>query len=89
MSCGRRWAGWPGCPAAGGLLARNMAVARDPEALPSWRRSATLPRAVSATARGQVLYRASLILAAKGGALREVTVGDVMELFDAQAKPPG
>ena len=80
--------GWlaGGGPAAGGLLARNMAVARDPEGFAQLAALCDATPGVSATARGQVLYRASLILAAKGGALREVTVGDVMELFDAQAK---
>ncbi len=80
--------GWlaGGGPAAGGLLARNMAVARDPEGFAQLAALCDATPGVSATARGQVLYRASLILAAKGGTLREVTVGDVMELFDAQAK---
>ena len=79
--------GWlaGGGPAAGGLLARNMAVARDPEGFAQLAALCDATPGVSATARGQALYRASLILAAKGGAVREITVGDVMELFDAQA----
>jgi integrase len=74
-----------GGPAGGGLLARNMAVARDPEGFAELAaRCDTIP-GVSATARAQVLYRATLVLAAKGGKLGDVTVGDVVELFDAQA----
>jgi len=31
------------------------------------------------------LYRAALIVAAKGGTLTDITVGDVLELLDAEA----
>jgi len=39
---------------------------------------------VSPSARSQTIYRAALIVAAKGGMLNDIVVGDVVELLDAQ-----
>lgn len=75
-----------GGPANGGLLVRNMAAARDPEGFARLAAACDADRSVSVMTRGQTLYRAALILAAKGGTLRDITVGDVVELFDAQVK---
>jgi integrase len=40
---------------------------------------------VSPTAATRTAYRAALILAAKGGTLADITIGDVLELLDAEA----
>ncbi|MDT4937273.1 MAG: hypothetical protein QOG80_944, partial [Pseudonocardiales bacterium] len=37
-------------------------------------------------ARGQTLYRTAMIIAAKGGTIGDIVVGDLLELFDAQAE---
>jgi hypothetical protein len=45
--------------------------------------------AVSAAARGHTLRRAALILAAKGGVLAGIIIGDVLELLDTEADVHG
>jgi integrase len=75
-----------GGPATGGLLVRNMAAARDPEGFAQLAAGCDATPGIARIAKAQVLYRAALVLAAKGGTLKEVTVGDVLELFDAQAR---
>jgi integrase len=40
---------------------------------------------VSPTAATRTAYRAALILAAKGGTIADITIGDVLELLDAEA----
>jgi integrase len=69
----------------GGLFVRTMRAVRDPEGFARLAASCAADPAVSAVAGGQVLFRAALIMAAKGGTLTDVTVGDVVELLDAQA----
>ncbi len=73
-----------GGPAHGGLLVRNLAVSRDPEGFARLAAACDADPSVSAAARSQTIYRAALIIAAKGGALGDITVGDVVELLDAQ-----
>jgi len=75
-----------GGPANGGLLVRNMAAARDIEGFAQLAARCDADPGVSAVARSQVLYRAAIIVAAKGGLLSDVVVGDLVELFDAQAE---
>jgi integrase len=74
-----------GGPAGGGLLVRNMAAARDPDGFAELVARCDITPGAAKVAKAQVLYRAALVLAAKGGSLKDVTVGDVLELFDAQA----
>jgi integrase len=73
-----------GGPAHGGLLARNLAVSRDPEGFARLATDCDADPSVSGVARSQTIYRAALIVAAKGGTLHDITVGDVVELLDAQ-----
>lgn len=75
-----------GGPANGGLLVRNMAAARDIEGFAQLGARCDDDPGISAVARSQVLYRAAIIVAAKGGLLSDVVVGDLVELFDAQAE---
>lgn len=69
--------------ARGGLLARNLEACRDPDGfarLAERCREALL----SAPVAGQVRYLAAQILAGKGGGIAQITIGDVLELFDAE-----
>ena len=40
---------------------------------------------MSPAAATRTTYRASLILAAKGGTIADITIGDLLELLDAEA----
>lgn len=72
-----------GGPARGGLLARTLEQCRDPD---GFTRLAERCRGagMAATGAGQVRFHAAQILAAKGGAIVDIAVGDVLELFDAE-----
>ena len=74
-----------GGPARGGLV-RDLAASRDPGGFARLRAPCDADPSVSVVARGQPLYRAAMIIAAKGGALGDIIVGDLLELFDAQAE---
>jgi integrase len=72
-------------------LARVMAAYRDPAGFA--RLAGLCDRgsggAVPKTARTRTLRRAAVILAAKGGALTGITIGDVLELLDTEAEVLG
>ncbi len=70
--------------ANGGLLVRNLAASRDPEGFTRLATACDDDPRVSPSARSQTIYRAALIVAAKGGMLNDIVVGDVVELLDAQ-----
>jgi hypothetical protein len=72
-----------GALARGGRLVAAM-TARDPDGFARLRTCCVEDDAVNTAAAGQSAYRTALILAAKGGGLGEVTVGDVVELLDAE-----
>jgi integrase len=81
--------GWLLAGAAGQRsLVRNLTASRDPDGFTGLRALCDGDPAVSPVARNQTLYRAALIVAAKGGVLAEITVGDVMELFGAEDDGP-
>ena len=65
-------------------LVRNLAASRDRGGFARLRALCDGDPSVLAVARNQALYRSALIVAAKGGTLADITVGDVMELFDAE-----
>ena len=69
-------------------LVRNLAASRDPGGFARLRALCEGDPGVTGVARNQTLYRAALIVAAKGGALADITVGDVLELFDAEDDGP-
>jgi hypothetical protein len=65
-------------------LARNMIHARDPE---GFARLVTLCRqdpAIRSQAESHILFRAAVIVAAKGGVLADITIGDVLEVLDTE-----
>ena len=74
-----------GGPARGGLLLRTLVASRDPGGFARLAAACDAAPGVSVVARGQTLYRAAMIVAAKGGVLGDIVVGDLLELFDAQA----
>jgi hypothetical protein len=73
-----------GGPARGGLLVRTMASARDPE---GFARIAARDGqvGVTGTTGSQLRYRAAQIVAAKGGDVAAITVGDVAAQWAAGA----
>ena len=78
------WLVAAGCDAE---LARAMAAFRDPQGfarladLCDHGRGGPVPK----TARSHTLRRAAVIMAAKGGMLADIQVGDVLELLDTEA----
>lgn len=78
------WLVGGGFARGGGLLVRNIEACRDLDGFTRLRAVCDDDPGVSALARGRMLYRSALIVAAKGGGLTEITVGDVVELFDAE-----
>lgn len=68
-----------------GALVRHLARSRDPEGFTRLRALCHRDPAVSAAAGSLTLYRSALLVAAKGGTLTEISIGDVLELLDAEA----
>ena len=68
-------------------LARAMSALRDPGGFARLRAlcDGGSAAAVSKTARTRTLRRAAVILAAKGGMLADITIGDLLELLDTEA----
>jgi integrase len=65
-------------------LARNMIYARDPEGFARLRQLCQEP-GITPGAAGKVLFRCAVIIAAKGGVLAGITIGDVLEVLDAES----
>jgi hypothetical protein len=83
----RPWLGWLAAPGiSAGALARNLQVSRDPDGFRRLRASCAADTHVTAPARQATMGRAAIIVAAKGGMLSEVTVGDFLELLDAEVQ---
>lgn len=70
--------------ARGGLLARNLQASRDPDGFARLGEACREDRRISSTVAGQIRYLASQIVAAKGGGIANITVGDLLELFDVE-----
>ena len=68
-----------------GVLVREVARTRDREGSARLRARCDADPDVTAASRKHTLYRSALIVAAKGGTLADITVGDVLELLDAEA----
>ncbi|MFI6958620.1 tyrosine-type recombinase/integrase [Nocardia sp. NPDC050408] len=78
-----------GCLVAGaagkGSLTRNLARHRDPQGFARLRSLCDADPHVSAYAASLTLRRSAEIIAAKGGILTDITVGDALELMDCEA----
>jgi hypothetical protein len=68
----------------GGALARCMARIRDGEGFARLRELCDRDPHASAAAQGHSVHRAAVIIAAKGGAIADITIGDTLELLDAE-----
>lgn len=68
-----------------GVLVRNLARARDLEGFTRLQQLGDTDPDVRPPDAKMALHRTSLILAAKGGNITDITVGDVVELLDAEA----
>ena len=68
------------------MFVRTMTASRDPDGFARLAAACDADPGVSAVARSQALYRAAMIMALKGGTLGDITVGDVVELLDAQVE---
>lgn len=75
-----------GGPAQGGLLVRNLAAIRDRDGFARLAAACDATPNVSAVAKSQTLYRAAIIVAAKGGGIDDIVVGDVVELLGLQTE---
>ncbi len=71
--------------AKNGGLVRSLARSRDPDGFERLKAHCDRDPDVSKSAGTLTLYRAALIIAAKGGTIAEIAVGDVLELLDAEA----
>ncbi len=65
-------------------LARNMICSRDPAGFARLRRLCQDDPAITPEAQGKVVFRSAVIIAAKGGTLTDITIGDVLEILDAE-----
>ncbi|MGO9218687.1 MAG: tyrosine-type recombinase/integrase [Streptosporangiaceae bacterium] len=65
-------------------LARNMICSRDPAGFARLRRLCHDDPAITPEAQGKVVFRSAVIIAAKGGTLTDITIGDVLEILDAE-----
>ncbi len=65
-------------------LARNMIRSRDPEGFAKLRLRCEDDPAVPPDAQSDILFRTAVIIAAKGGRLADITIGDVLEILDAE-----
>jgi integrase len=72
-----------------GALVGDLATCRDPDGFAQLRALCAADPSVPPAAANRTLYRAAQILAAKGGTLRDVTVGDVVELLAVEAAVRG
>lgn len=66
-------------------LARNMIRSRDPEGFDELRQLCQDDPGITLHAQRRILFRTAVIIAAKGGVLADITVGDVLEVLDAEA----
>lgn len=79
--------GWLVAAGAGAsAVARGVIRTRDGGGFAELRELCDRDPDVSEVAAGHVLHRAALIIAAKGGAVREITIGDVLELLDTETR---
>jgi hypothetical protein len=72
-----------------GSLARTMAAMRDPAGFAELRARCSADPKVAQAALTRNLYRAAALVSAKGGTIRDITPGDVLDGLDAEAAARG
>jgi hypothetical protein len=65
-------------------LVRNMIYGRDGAGFERLRQLCQQDPAIKPATLGDIMFRSAVIAAAKGGALADITVGDVLEILDAE-----
>jgi hypothetical protein len=65
-------------------LARNMIRARDPQGFERLRLLCGNDLAITPHAQSHILFRTAVIIAAKGGQVADITIGDVLQILDAE-----
>ena len=65
-------------------LARNMIRSRDQEGFARLARACDDDPGITPHAQKHVLFRAAVIIAAKGGTVADITIGDVLEILGAE-----
>jgi integrase len=65
-------------------LARNMICSRDPEGFARLNQLCQDDPAITPAAQAKVAFRTAVIIAAKGGVLADITIGDILEVLDAE-----
>ena len=68
----------------GRRVAYDMVRARDPEGFERLQLACEQDPAITPVAERHATYRCAVLIAAKGGGLADITVGDVLELLDAE-----
>jgi len=81
------WLAAGGCDHGG--LARAMAASRDPGGFAQLRALGEADQGATTAKTARTLRRAAVILAAKGGVLTSITIGDLLELLDIEASVHG
>jgi hypothetical protein len=72
-----------------GPFLTTVAQTRDPAGFARLRNGCAADPGTSEIATGLTVHRAAVIVAAKGGILTDITIGDVLELLDAEANVRG
>ncbi|MGH3634502.1 MAG: tyrosine-type recombinase/integrase [Mycobacterium sp.] len=70
-------------------LVRNMIYGRDRAGFERLRHLCEKDPAIGPYPLGDILFRSAVIVAAKGGMLADITVGDVLEILDAECAVRG
>jgi integrase len=65
-------------------LTRNMIRSRDSEGFEQLHQICEQDPGISPDAEKHAVFRCAVIIAAKGGALADIVIGDVLEIFDAE-----
>jgi hypothetical protein len=66
-------------------LTRNMIRARDPEGFARLGLACERDPGILPQAQRRTVFRCAVIIAAKGGTLSDITIGDVLEILDTEA----
>lgn len=65
-------------------LARHIVARRDPEGFEHLRAACNQDAAIGREACSHIAFRCAMVMAAKGGGLADITVGDVLEVLDTE-----
>jgi integrase len=75
--------------AKGAQLASRMTTMRDPDGLAQLRQRCAQDPRVTETAEASTMRRVARIIAAKGGVVADITIGDLLEIYGVEAEHRG